>query len=331
MSKFTLSRRGVMLGMASTLAMPSILRAQDYPTRPLNVVVPLAPGGYNDRLARAMLEPLGAELGQRLSVVNQAGAGTLLGNSYFQGQPADGYTVMCTNLPFIALTIIGGQAPYSIDDFTVINIPSRDYSLVATSAARGINSMDEVVERLRTNPNGLSVGLQPGSVDVVNFMLTVESLGVDSSALRFVTYDGGGAVRNAVMGGHVDIGVVAAEGYIALKDRIVPLMMYSEERNQYFSDTPTVGEVGEANGFEGRYVDGAQRSWLVRSALKEEHPDRFDRLISAFETVTKDPAVQEMLLSQDLESEWLGPDVSNDLFERTYASLSEHQHLLSAL
>ncbi|WP_279613758.1 tripartite tricarboxylate transporter substrate-binding protein [Ancylobacter polymorphus] len=73
------------------VAMPSILRAATYPSRPINVIVPFATGGYNDRLSRAFMPYLEQELGQPLVIVNKPGAGTQLGNSYALNQPADGY------------------------------------------------------------------------------------------------------------------------------------------------------------------------------------------------------------------------------------------------
>lgn len=328
MIDFRITRRTALLGMASALAAPAIVRAADYPERPLNIVVPLAPGGYNDRMARAFLTPLGETLGQPLVVINQAGAGTLLGNTYFQQQPDDGYTLMCTNLPFIILTILSGQAQYKLDDFQVINIPSRDYSLVASAPSKNIKSMDDVLERIKKDPSSVSIGLQPGSVDYVNAMLTMNKVGIDTSKLRFVTYDGGGAVRNAVLGGDVDIGIVAAEGYLTLKDRIVPLMIYNEERTPDFPDAPSIMEVGKANGVEGEYVDGAQRSWLVKSSMKTSNPDRYETLVNAFQTTTTDPKVVESLKTLEIESEWIGPEKSQQIYQKTFDSLSKYKDLL---
>lgn len=329
MTAFTLTRRSALIGMASTLAAPAILRAADtYPSRQISIVVPLATGGYNDRMARAFLAPLGDALGQNLIVVNRPGAGTLLGNTYFLQQPDDGYTVMCTNLPFIMLTILGGNAPYKSEDFTVLNIPSRDFSLVASAPSKNISSMDEVFERLKKDPSSVSIGLQPTSIDYVNTMLMVRGIGVDGSKLRLVTYDGAGPVRNAVLGGHVDIGVVAAEGYLTLKDRIRPLMMFSAERSADFPDAPTIGEIGDKYGFKADFVDGAQRSWLVQTAFKKNHPEDYAKLVDTFQKVTTDAAVVSSLAKQELECEWLGPDKSQKIYETTFENLSKYADLL---
>lgn len=329
MGEMILSRRSALIGMASTLVAPSIVRAaSDYPSRQVNIVVPLATGGYNDRMARAFLEPLGSAIGQNVVVVNRPGAGTLLGNTYLMQQPDDGYTLMCTSLPFIMLTVLSGKASYKSSDFTVINIPSRDYSLVASAPSRNIADIDEIITRLKKDPSSVSIGLQPSSIDLINAVLLARGVGVDSSKLRLVTYDGAGPVRNAVIGGHVDIGVVGAEGYLTMKDRIRPLMMFDKVRSTDFPEAPTIMEVGKKYGFDGDYVDGAQRAYLVRTSFKEKHPEDYAKLVAIFKKVTTDPAVVESLAKQDLECEWLGPDESKDIYDRTFANLQKYSDLL---
>src|SRR3712207_5313547 len=125
-----LAAGGAVLGIAK----PGILRAAGYPERPINVIVPFATGGYNDRLSRAFVPFLQKELGQPLVIVNRPGAGTQLGNTYFLQQPDDGYTIMCTSAaPYIPLTILLQNAQYKAEDFTMINLPSRDFTLAATA------------------------------------------------------------------------------------------------------------------------------------------------------------------------------------------------------
>src|SRR5687768_17911550 len=111
------------------LSMSGAAQAQDdYPSRPINVVVPFATGGYNDRLSRAFAPYLEKELGQPLVIVNKQGAGTQLGHTYTLQQKNDGYTILCTSAsPYIPLTVLLQNAPYKNEDFHMINLPSRDY------------------------------------------------------------------------------------------------------------------------------------------------------------------------------------------------------------
>ena len=89
--------------------------------------------------------------------------------------------------------------------------------------------MQDLIDRLKADPSSVSVGVQPASADYANLILTLRAAGIDPSAVRIVTYDGGGPARNATAGGQVDVGFVGAEGFLPLKDKIKPLAMYAAE------------------------------------------------------------------------------------------------------
>lgn len=195
----TLSRRHMLQLVsggvaAATLASPSILRAQGtFPSRPINVVVPFDTGGYNDRLARAFAPFLQQELGQPLTIINRGGAGALLGHLFFMQQPADGYTILCTSAaPYLPLNILTQDANFSYDDFYMVNLPSQDYTLMATVAGSELETIDDVIARLRENPGSLSIGIQAASADLVNLSILCDANDIDFDQLRLVTYDGGG-------------------------------------------------------------------------------------------------------------------------------------------
>ncbi|MCE8030431.1 tripartite tricarboxylate transporter substrate binding protein [Halomonas daqingensis] len=329
------SRRSVLkfaaAGAASTLFAPSMLMAQGntWPTRPLSMVVPFATGGYNDRLARAFIPFLQEELGQPFSVANRPGAGTMLGNTFFLQQPQDGYTVMCNSVaPYIPLTILLQDAPYSVRDFQMINLPSRDFTLAAAPADSDLESFEEAISRLRENPRSLSLGVQPNSADYLNLVLTMNAAGIDTSQLRLVTYDGGGPARNAAAGGHVDISFVGGEGFLPLLDRIKPLMVFSNNRVDAYPDTMSSGELAEAIGEEVESVEGSQRGWVVSTAFMNEHPDRYEILVDAVERASKNPECIATLEAQQLATTWYGPEQSQADFLANYESLERHIDLL---
>ncbi|PAU77454.1 Bug family tripartite tricarboxylate transporter substrate binding protein [Halomonas salipaludis] len=329
------SRRTVLkfaaAGAASTVLTPTMLMAQGngWPERPLNMVVPFATGGYNDRLARAFIPFLQEELGQPLSVANRPGAGTQLGNTYFLQQPNDGYTLKCNSVaPYIPLTILLQDAPYSAEDFQMINLPSRDFTLAAAPGDTDLESMEEVISRLRQDPRSLSLGVQPASADYLNLMLMLDAAGIDSSEIRLVTYDGGGPARNAAAGGHVDVAFVGGEGFLPLIDRIKPLMAFSDNRVDVYPDTMSSGELSESIGEEVESVEGSQRGWVVSKAFVDEHPDRYEILVDAIERATKNPECIEALEEQQLATTWYGPEQSQEDYLANFESLERHIDLL---
>jgi tripartite-type tricarboxylate transporter receptor subunit TctC len=311
---------------AAALAAPRVLRAaEDYPTQPINVVVPFDTGGYNDRLARAFAPFLQEALGQPLVIVNRGGAGALLGHTYFLQQPDDGYTILCTSAaPYIPLNILTQDASFKVEDFFMINLPSRDYTLMATSADSDIESVEDVISQLKADAGSLSIGIQPASADLVNMMLFADANGIDREGLRLVTYDGGGPARNATAGGVVDIGMVGGQGFLPLVDQIRPLLVFdSGERDGW--DAPTVTSL---SGDDAQFVAGSQRGWGVQSSFVEKHPERYQILLDAIEKASKDPEAVANLQGQDLATEWFGPEASNKALASTAKVMAEHVDLL---
>jgi putative tricarboxylic transport membrane protein len=314
---------------AAAFAGPGEARAQSFPERPINVVVPFDTGGYNDRLARAFAPFLQKELGQPVVIVNRPGAGALLGHTYFLQQPDDGYTILSTSAaPYIPLNILLQDAPFSVDDFQVINLPSHDFTLMATAADSDIESAEEFFTKLKEDPSAYSIGVQPASADFANLILTIDKLGIDRDALRLVTYDGGGPTRNAAAGGVVDVSFVGGQGFLPLKDKIKPLLAYSEEPTEEFPETPTIVDLAKSQGFEPEFVAGSQRGWAVHSALKEKHPDRYETLVNAIEAASKNPEAIKALQDAQLATRWYGPEASQQALERTFETMQKHVDLL---
>jgi len=311
---------------AAAVASPSILSAQEaYPSRPINMVVPFNTGGYNDRLARAFAPFLSERLGQPLNIVNRGGAGALLGHSYFMQQPADGYTLLCTSAaPFLPLNILTQDAPFTLDQFHMVNLPSRDYTMMATSTESDLSSIDDVISQLQDDPSSLSIGIQPASADLVNLMLLADATGIPRDELRLVTFDGGGPTRNAAAGNVVDIALVGGQGFLPLADRINPLLIFDDApRNNW--DSALVTDVIE----NAQFVSGSQRGFGVHSALVEDSPEIYQMVLTAIEETTKDPVVVEALSSAQLATEWFGPEVSNQSLRNTAKVMEQHVDLLS--
>ena len=314
------------IGIIGAAALPGASFAQDsFPERPINVVVPFDVGGYNDRLARAFAPFLQEELGQPIVIVNRGGAGALLGHTYFMQQDPDGYTILCTSAaPYMPLNILIQNAGFSLDDFQMLNLPSRDYTLMATVAGSEIENVQQVIEQLKADPSSLSIGVQPASADLVNLMLFADANGIDRSGLRIVTYDGGGPARNATAGGVVDLGFVGGEGFLPLSEQIKPLMVFDEGPRDNWQ-APTVTEI---DGADAQFVAGSQRGWAVHSALETEHPDRYKKILDAVEKASKNPKAIESLQAAQLATDWYGPEKSNASLEKTFEVMKGHVDLL---
>ncbi len=312
--RHTITRRTLLAATgAAPLAAPLPLRASTYPERPLTVLVPFATGGYNDRYARAIAPFLQKHFGQPVVVQNRPGGGTMLGNMFYLQQPDDGYMVMVHSAgPFIPLSIITRNAQYKVEDFWMINLPG------------------EVIDQLKRDPRSLSVGVQPASADLVNLALLMQGHGIDRSRMRVVTYDGGGPARTATMGGHVDVGLVGGEGFLPVKDRIRPLLVFSDEKVEGFEEAPLSTEHATAAGFAPDFVDGSQRGFVVSTRFRERAPDRYRIMEQAIERTTKDPECIAAMKAQQLATTWYGPEASNAAYRRSAGLMQKYADLLKS-
>jgi putative tricarboxylic transport membrane protein len=317
------------LAAASTnlLGLPSIARADDvFPSRSIIMVNPYAPGGYVDNFARAISTPLSKALGVPINVVNTPGADGLLGHEYFLKQAQDGYVQLADSVNSIANSILKQHAPYKMADFEMINLPVRDFTVMATGVNNSqLHTLEDVVKALKADPTSLSIGLVPAQADYINLVILCDAIGVDVKMLRIVTYDDGGAVRTAVAGGVNDIGLTGGLGFLPLIKMIRPLLSFAKERQAPF-DAPCSAEVKVGKPLD--YVQGSLRGFACSAAFKTKYPDRYKIIVAAYEKVFKDPEVTKMLQAAQLGNGWFGPESSNDVYLRSYDEMNKYSSLM---
>src|SRR5579872_7613242 len=186
--------------------------AQAWPRRPLTILVPFDVGGSADRLARGFAQYMPKYLGQPLTVVDRPGASGMIGTNWLLQQPADGYTVMMTPAtPYIPINIIITHANFTLDDFTFVNAQWTDYSSLIVNKDRPWRTAKELIDAIRANPGKISTGVDFGSVGHISTLALLAALGLKPNALRFVTFDGSGAMHAALAGGQVDFYISQAE------------------------------------------------------------------------------------------------------------------------
>lgn len=304
--------------------------AQAFPSRPINVVVPFAPGGQNDRIARSMAPYLQKYLGQPVTVINKAGAGAQLGHTYFLQQPDDGYTILSSSVNYIPLNIGITKAPFKLQDFEMVNLPSNDSTILATSGDSRFKTIEQVMDSLKKDPKSVSVGVQPASADLLNLALLLQAEKINIKDVRVVTFTGGGPARNAVLGGTVDVGLVGAEGFIPVKNRIRGLVLFDDQRDPEFADTVNIEEYAKKRSLSIEWVPGSQRGWAVPTSLKNKYPDRHAILVKAISEASRDPEYIAAAKTQSLPVTWLGPQKSQELYLKSSEILLKHIDLILA-
>jgi tripartite-type tricarboxylate transporter receptor subunit TctC len=314
--------------MVLCLAFTKATAADDYPERPVTIVVGFGVGGSADRMTRAMSTYVGDALGQPVQVINKRGAGTLLAANYVLDQPHDGYTVFASGFsPYLSNTILEGNADYTIDDFAYLNFQWFDEDIIALNRYTEYATLPELLEDIRNNPKTVRAAVVKGSGGHLMAKLLLELSGIPQENLNLVTYNGGGLARAAVAGGVVDFIVISAEGTESIREYIRPLAIVSRQRNPEW-DAPTLTEAMASTGLDIPVLPGSIRGFGTTAEFKRQHPERFDKLAQAFQMALENQELIELLDRASIGGRWIGPELSESTMQETFDIFKNYSYLL---
>jgi len=263
--------------------------AQGYPSKPIRIVVPFAPGGNVDITARLVAPGLQEALGQPVVVENKPGAGGTIGADQVVKSPADGYTLlMGSNSTFSVAPALYPKNPYHpLKDFApVASIASGPFVMVTSGGAPDKTAKD-LVARAKASPGKITMSSAgTGSSNHLVGELFQEQAGVK---FTHVPYKGSGQALTDLMGGQVDLHfdqITSAAGHIQ-SGKLRALLVASDKRVASLPDVPTAAEAGFPK-FEATNVTG-----LIAPAGTPR--DVIDKLNAAVQKVIAQPAVREKL------------------------------------
>jgi putative tricarboxylic transport membrane protein len=299
-----------------------------YPDKPINLVVGFGVGGSADRMTRSVSSFLSDKLDQAVRVVNKKGAGTMLAANYVLKAPADGYTVFASTFaPYMSNTIIHGGAKYKIDDFAFINAQWFDFDLIATNKDKPYNSLAELLTAIKEKPGKISAAVVQGSAGHLMVNLLLKNNGIPQKNLNLVTYNSGGKARSAAAGGQVDFIAISAEGCEGIREFLKPLAVVLDEPSKSW-DAPVVNEALKPLGVTVPVLPGSIRGFAVKAEVKEQHPERFQKLVDAFQELLTDKGVKKFLKGNKIGSDFIGPDKTQELMQENYEVFNQYKGLM---
>ena len=238
--------------LVALLAGSSVARAQaDWkPQKNVEIVVPSAPGGSNDKTARTVERIITEKrlLATPLTVVNKPGGGNMMTLTYVNQHAGDGHYVM-VGTPTLLTNHIIGSSPLSYTDFTPIASLFNDYVVFAVRADAQFKSGRELAARLKSDPKSLAIGFATavGSHNHIAAGLLAKAAGGDVRSLKVVAFKGSAEAITALLGGHIDL-VTTAAGNVAEHVAAGKLRVVGVAANQRlpgpFAATPTWKEQG---------------------------------------------------------------------------------------
>lgn len=236
--------RALMLCMCNVLLLPSLAAAQDYPTRPITLVVPFAAATGANGVARALANQLGKRLGQPVIVENRPGAGSNIGHAYVARSKPDGYTLLYGAVSGLAanknLYSNLGYDPQA--DLTPVAFLGRGSMVVLATPASGVRSMEELAAFAKANPGKANFG-SANTFTRVWVQVLGSAMGFKAEA---VSYANAGTMMNDLLGGQIAFTVenTGTSRAMVSSGKLVPLAVTSKERGKFNANVPTLSELG---------------------------------------------------------------------------------------
>lgn len=289
---------------------------EKYPTRPIEFILNFPPGGPLDTSTRIIHAPLQAVLGVPIVLTTKAGAGGALGADFVVKSKSDGYTVLAS--ANAALTVgpsVNPQIAYKYTDFAPICTYASDPGVITCKANAPWKDLEGLVEYAKKNPGKLNYG-SPGMGTVAYFAMEIFKLsyGLDIVPVHF---QGTGPVKNAILGGHVDL---AASGFGSLAalikaGNIIPLVTTAPKRIPEFPDVPTMAEKG--------FPEASLNIWFGLFVPKNCPRIVIERLGDAMEKVMRDPQVTDQLKKAGMVPDYRDSEGTFKLVENEFRAVAK--------
>jgi len=285
----------------------------DYPRRPIELVVPFGEGSASDTFARKYAEIMSEYMDQPIQPVNKDGSGGLVGMVYAHSQPNDGYTVLVVTPSHVIADVLGtGKNIKFLKEFEPIARIQEDIYVLSVPANSKIKDFDDLVKMGKEKEISFA-GVSPGGLDD----LTLNALaGATGMKIKFVPYGSGSEVKAAVLGGEVDVyldKLINTVNYI--KDgKVRPIVVLNDKRITQIDelkDTPTVVE----KGYD--VTIGSWRGFVVKKGTPQEVKDYLlEQVKNAYETEEYKKFNEESLTN--IRDRFLGPEDFKKAMQEDY-------------
>ena len=285
------------LATASGLLSLPVAAQANWPTKPVRIVVPFAPGGTTDILARAVAPELSKAFGQQFVVDNRAGAGGNVGADIVAKSPGDGYTLLMGTVGTHGINkSVYAKMPFDPQkDFAPITLVAGVPNVMVMNAEKagklGINSVADFVKYAKSRPGQLSMASSGNGTSIhLSGELFKSRTGI---FMTHIPYRGSGPALLDLIGGNVDVmfdNLPSAMPQIK-GGKLKAFAVTSAQRSAALPDLPTVEEAGKLKGFEAS-------SWFGLLAPAGTPPEIVSRIQQEVAKALATPAIKEKMLAQ---------------------------------
>ncbi len=268
--------------------------AQNYPTQSVRLVVPFAPGGGSDIMARTISEPLGRALGVSVVVDNKPGAGAVIGADMVAKSKPDGYTILYTTIgPQITNPFLMKQLPYDpVGDLVPVASVGQLINVLAVPISLPVKTTKELIQYAKSNPG--KVNFSSSGVGTSSHLGGELFKSMSSTEMTHIAYKGTGPALGDLMAGNVQMTIDSLVTLLPLikSGKLLALGVSSTERSPLLPEVPSVSE--SLNGFESSTINYlTARTGTPRSVI--------DRLNKEMGLVLRSTEVQERFISMGIQ------------------------------
>lgn len=275
---------GACLSLASLLT-----AAQEYPSKPVRLIVPYAPGGVLDVSARSIAIPLAQELGQQVIVENKPGGGGNIGSDLVARSEPDGYTIlMLADTNTIAPALYSKLSYDTVRDFAPITLLASGSHVVVAHPSLPVSTIKELVAYAKAHPGRLSYAT-PGTGTAQHLGGEMMKSAAGGLQVTHVPYKGGGQAINDVVGGQVQLAVLGLAPALPhiMAGKLKALGVTGRERVTVLPGVPTIQEAG---------LPGVETTQWLGAAVPAGTPAAVQmKLYAAFTKAVNAPSVRSVL------------------------------------
>ena len=228
-------------------ATPLAAIAQDFPARPVRVIVPFSPGGAVDGPMRLIAQELGKKWGQQVVVENKPGAGATIGAEIVAKAAPDGYTLLLASQTNAISATLYPKLPFdAIEDFAAITLIGREPGVLVVHPSLPVKTLPEFIAYVKARPNQVDYASSGNGSGQHLFMAMLASM--TGMQLSHVPYKGSGQATTDLVGGQVMASIPGTAGMVGhiKAGKLRPLAVTGSSRSPQLPDVPTVAEQGVA-------------------------------------------------------------------------------------
>jgi tripartite-type tricarboxylate transporter receptor subunit TctC len=268
-------------------------QAQDYPIKPIRIVVPYSPGGGTDTVARLMAAHISNSLGQQVIVENKAGASANIGTEFVAKAPADGYTILVTAPNFTTSEALFDKLGWRFEDFIPLIHLARYGNFLVAAPGTPFTSLEQMIARAKSAPGALSFGSAgTGSNSHLAMELLAQRAAIN---VPHIPYKGSGPLKVDLLGSHLPLGVDGLGGLSELirSGKLKPLAVLASKRSSLAPEIPSLGDFGiqdvDGNGWYGALLPAGTPAAVV------------NKLHSAFAAALNAPEIKDRMTTIGVE------------------------------